>query len=378
MIHQFNFPTVVRFGEGAVQELGSYLKSRGSQRPLLITDGVVAKLSFFEKIIAELRQQGLSPELFCDISKNPVKSDVLKGNEAYHQHGSDSIVGLGGGAAMDVARAVVLSINNTQDLMEYDELIGGDQYITEPMPLFVTIPTTAGTGSEVGRSAIVSDDVTRKKHILFHPSLMAQIVFADPELTYELPPAVTAATGMDALTHNIEAYLAKKYHPMADGIALEGIRMITRSIEKTVNHPDAESRREMLLASLMGAVAFQKGLGVVHSMAHPLSALIDMHHGLANAICLPYGLRFNVEGFEDRFATMAQAMSLSESNGSAVVEALHNLNKEIGLPTQLSSAGVEEAHLEELATLASEDFAHPNNPKPVSREDFLQLYRSAL
>ncbi len=378
MIHQFNFPTVVRFGEGATQELGSYLKSKGSQRPLLITDGVVAKLAFFEKILANLRQQGLTPELFCDISKNPVKSDVLKGNEAYHQHSSDAIVGLGGGAAMDVARAVALSINNTRELLEYDELTGGDQYITEPIPLFITVPTTAGTGSEVGRSAIISDDVTRKKHILFHPTLMAQVVFADPELTYELPPAVTAATGMDALTHNIEAYLAKNYHPMADGIALEGIRMITRSLEKAVNQPNAESRREMLLASLMGAVAFQKGLGVVHSMAHPLSALLDTHHGLANAICLPYGLQFNIDGFENRFATMAQAMNLADHGGEAVVEALFGLNRQIGLPTQLSSAGVEEAHLEELSTLASEDFAHPNNPKPVSRKDFLKLYRAAL
>lgn len=361
-----------------MQELGGYLKSQGSLRPLLITDGVVAKLAFFEKIIDDLRQQGLEPELFCDISKNPVKSDVLKSNEAYHQYGSDAIIGLGGGAAMDVARAVVLSINNTRDLLEYDELIGGDQYITEPMPLFVTIPTTAGTGSEVGRSAIISDDVTRKKHILFHPTLMAQVVFADPELTYELPSAVTAATGMDALTHNIEAYLAKNYHPMADGIALEGIRMISRSLEKAVNKPDAESRREMLLASLMGAVAFQKGLGVVHSMAHPLSALVDMHHGLANAICLPYGLQFNVDGFEDRFRMMAQSMNLSSETGEALITELLDLNKRIGLPTNLSSAGVEEAHLEELATLASEDFAHPNNPKPVTRDDFLKLYRSAL
>ncbi|MEO0331230.1 MAG: iron-containing alcohol dehydrogenase, partial [Bacteroidota bacterium] len=218
----------------------------------------------------------------------------------------------------------------------------------------------------------------RKKHILFHPSLMAQIVFADPELTYELPPAVTAATGMDALTHNMEAYLAKNYHPMADGIALEGIRMISRSLEKAVNQPDAESRREMLLASLMGAVAFQKGLGVVHSLAHPLSALVDMHHGLANAICLPYGLGFNVAGFEDRFATIAQAMQLTNQNGEAVIEALFHLNEAIGLPTRLGEAGVIEEHLEELATLASEDFAHPNNPKPVSREDFVKLYTAAL
>ena len=378
MIHQFNFPTVIRFGEGAVQELGAYLKSKGSQRPLLVTDAVVAKLAFFEKIMDALRGEGLTPELFCDISKNPVKSDVLKGNEAYHAHDSDAIVGLGGGAAMDVARSVALSINNRRDLFDYDDLIGGDKYVTEPIPLFVTIPTTSGTGSEVGRSAIISDDVTKKKRILFHPTLMAQIVFADPELTYELPGPVTAATGMDALTHNMEAYLAKNYHPMADGIALEGIRLIMQSLETAVNRPDAESRSKMLLGSMMGAVAFQKGLGIVHSMAHPLSSLLDMHHGLANAICIPYGLRFNIEGFEDRFAAMGQVMGLFAPTGDAVIQTLLNLNRKIGLPTRLGEAGVIAAHIEELATLAEEDFAHPNNPKPVSREDFVKLYTEAL
>ena len=378
MIHQFNFPTVIRFGEGAVQELGAYLKSKGSQRPLLVTDAVVAKLAFFEKIMDALRGEGLTPELFCDISKNPVKSDVLKGNEAYHAHDSDAIVGLGGGAAMDVARSVALSINNRRDLFDYDDLIGGDKYVTEPIPLFVTIPTTSGTGSEVGRSAIISDDVTKKKRILFHPTLMAQIVFADPELTYELPGPVTAATGMDALTHNMEAYLAKNYHPMADGIALEGIRLIMQSLETAVNRPDAESRSKMLLGSMMGAVAFQKGLGIVHSMAHPLSSLLDMHHGLANAICIPYGLRFNIEGFEDRFAAMGQVMGLFAPTGDAVIQTLLNLNRKIGLPTRLGEAGVIAAHIEELATLAEEDFAHPNNPKLVSREDFVKLYTEAL
>lgn len=378
MIHQFNFPTVIRFGAGAVQELGAYLKSKGVSSPLLVTDPLVSELVFFENVVKALKQEGLRPSVFRDISKNPVKSDVLKGNKAYQEHGSDAIVGLGGGAAMDVARAIALNINNRRDLFDYDDLIGGDQYVTEPIPLFVTVPTTAGTGSEVGRSAIISEDESKKKRILFHPTLMAQIVFADPELTYGLPGVVTAATGMDALTHNIEAYLAKNYHPMADGIALEGIRMVSRSLEAAVNRPGPEPRRQMLLASLMGAVAFQKGLGVVHSMAHPLSSMLDMHHGLANAICLPYGLQFNIAGFEDRFATIARAMELEHHTGEAVVQSLKALNEKIGLPTRLSQQGVQEAHIDELSKLAEEDFAHPNNPKPVSREDFRKLYAAAL
>ncbi len=187
MIHQFNFPTVIRFGEGAVRELGPYLKAQGCQRPLLVTDAQVADLDFFRKIAEDLLLDGLQPEVFAHISKNPVKSDVLKGNEAYQQYDSDAIVGIGGGAAMDVARAIALSINNRRDLFDYDDLQGGDQYVTEPIPLFVTVPTTAGTGSEVGRSAVISEDDTKKKRILFHPTLMAPIVFADPELTYGLP-----------------------------------------------------------------------------------------------------------------------------------------------------------------------------------------------
>jgi alcohol dehydrogenase class IV len=378
MIHQFNFPTVIRFGEGAVRELGAYLKTQNVRRPLLVTDTQIADLDFFRQVAEQLLTEGLQPEVFAHISRNPVKSDVLKGNEAYQQYESDAIVGIGGGAAMDVARAIALSINNRRDLFDYDDLQGGDQYVTEPIPPFVTVPTTAGTGSEVGRSAIISEDNTKKKRILFHPTLIARQVFADPELTYGLPPSITAATGMDALTHNLEAFLAKNYHPMANGIALEGIKLIVRALETAVNRPDPVSRADMLLASLMGAVAFQKGLGVVHSLAHPLSTLLDMHHGLANAICLPYGLEFNRRGSEYRFVEIARAMELKEHTGEAVVKLVRQLNEQIGLPARLSEAGVTAEHIDVLTDLAVDDFAHPNNPKPVTRADFHQLYTEAL
>ena len=227
---------------------------------------------------------------------------------------------------MDVARAIVLRVNHREDLFKYDDLIGGDIYVTNDVPHFITIPTTAGTGSEVGRSAIISDEVTHQKKILFSPKLLAKIVFADPLLTMELPPFITAATGMDALTHNMEAFLAKMPHPMCDGIALEGISLIDQSLEKAVNHPDLESRSKMLIASLMGAVAFQKGLGVVHSLAHPLSSLLDTHHGLANAVNIPYGMEFNIEGFEHKFKRIARTLELKEENGKGVIEYLHELN----------------------------------------------------
>jgi len=377
-IRQYNFPTVIRFGAGSVKELPDYLAANGLSRPLLVTDSMVSGLDFFTTIKNSLTAKSFSVEVFSDIHKNPVKSDVLKGGEVYKETNRDCIIGIGGGAAMDVARAIVLRINHHRDLFDYDDLIGGDQYVTEAVPYFMTIPTTSGTGSEVGRSAIISEDETHRKRILFSPKLLAKIVFADPLLTMELPAFVTAATGMDALTHNMEAFIAKGFHPMAEGIALEGIRLINQSIVTAVNKPDLESRSKMMIASLMGAVAFQKGLGVVHSLAHPLSSFLDTHHGLANAVNLPYGMRFNAPGLEELFKRMAQAMELADETGEAVVNHLFDLNKQIGLPTRLSEIGVKAEHIETLSDLALADFCHPSNPKPVTRNDFKQLYLEAL
>ncbi len=378
VIRQYNFPTTIRFGAGAVKELPEHLVAAGLSRPLLVTDPVVAQLDFFQEIKKSLGVRSISVEVFSDIHKNPVKSDVEKGGEAFVTSGRDSIIGIGGGAAMDVARAITLRIHHRRDLFDYDDLIGGDIYVTGDVPYFITVPTTSGTGSEVGRSAIISEDDTHRKRILFSPKLLAKIVYADPLLTMDLPPFVTAATGMDALTHNLEAYIARMVHPMCEGIALEGIDLITQSIVKAVHQPDLESRSKLMIASLMGAVAFQKGLGVVHSLAHPMSSLLDTHHGLANAVNLPYGMKFNVSGFEPKFRKIARTMELKEESGDAVVERLFALNKELNLPVRLRDAGVKEEHLETLADLAFADFCHPNNPKPVSREDFLNLYREAL
>src|SRR5258706_5405549 len=296
-IYQYNFPTTIRFGAGVVKELGDYLVKNGLSNPLIVTDPTVAQLGFFKEIVGDLKKKNLSVEVFHDIHKNPVKSDVYKGTDVFDQTKRDSIIGIGGGAALDVARSIVLRVNHREDLFKYDDLIGGDVYVTNDVPHFITVPTTSGTGSEVGRSAVISDDVTNQKQILLSPKLLAKVVFADPLLTMDLPAFITAATGMDALTHNMEAFLAKNYHPICDGIALEGISLINESLEKATNSPDLESRSKMLLASMMGAIAFQKGLGVVHSLAHPLSALLDTHHGLANAVNIPYGMKFNIAGF---------------------------------------------------------------------------------
>ncbi|MEN9949583.1 MAG: hypothetical protein RLY85_335 [Bacteroidota bacterium] len=377
-IYQYNFPTTIRFGSGVISELAGYLKKNGLQSPLLVTDPVVSQLGFFKKIMQDLDAHQIQAEVFSQIHKNPVKSDVYAGTDLFDQAGCDAIIGIGGGAAIDVARAIVLRVNHREDLFKYDDLIGGDVYVTNDVPHFITIPTTAGTGSEVGRSAIIADDETHQKKILFSPKLLAKIIFADPALTMELPPAVTAATGMDALTHNMEAFLAKMEHPLCEGIALEGISLIHRSLTDAVIKPDLQSRSMMMIASLMGAVAFQKGLGVVHSLAHPLSSLLDTHHGLANAVNLPYGMAFNIAGCEGKFRRIARTLDLQDETGVGVVQYLHELNAKVGIPSRLREIGVKEEHLDPLSDLALADFAHPNNPKPVTRADFRTLYQQAF
>jgi alcohol dehydrogenase class IV len=374
-MYNFSFPTQISFGPGTIKLLPAYLNKYHLHRPLIVTDAVVSELPFFQSIITDLERSSLSPLVFRDVNKNPVKTDVMKGNMAYQQD-CDSIIGLGGGAALDVSRAVALSINNTRELFDYDDLNGGSTLISEPIPHFITVPTTAGTGSEVGRSAIISEDSSKKKRILFHPSLLARMVFADPELTYDLPPEITAATGMDAMAHHLEAFLAKGFNPMCDGIALEGLRMIWENLEVAVKKPDEVSRSQMMMASLMGAVAFQKGLGIVHALSHPLSTLFDMHHGLANAINLPYGLEFNQSVIPQRIKRIAHQMGLKQTQ--RVPDAIKELNHKLGLPTTLGPCGVKHEHIETLAKLAADDFCLPLNPRTATVDDLKGIYQRAI
>jgi len=377
-ITQYNFPTVIRFGIGAVKELPDYLKSNDLKKLFIVTDSMVFELPFFLEILSDLEKSGVSFETFYQIDKNPVKSNVLAGGDAFEDGKCDAIIGIGGGAAMDVARAIALRINNRRDLFEYDDLIGGDKYIDGEIPHFITIPTTSGTGSEVGRAAIISEDDSKRKRILFHPTLLAKIVFADPALTFDLPPHVTAATGMDALTHNMEAYISKGFHPMCDGIALEGIQLVAESLEGAVLNPNPENRSKMMLASLMGAVAFQKGLGIVHSLAHPLSTLLDVHHGLANAVMITYGMEYNMSGLENQFERMARALKLNDISGQGVLEGLKNMNERIGIPSKLTNLGVLPEHIDPLAELALADFCLPSNPKKANLDDLKEIYKKAI
>jgi alcohol dehydrogenase class IV len=376
--YSYSFPTNIRFGAGVAEEIPGHLKGKGLKHPLIVTDPVVAQLPFFQQIVKQLEAAGLATTTFMDVQKNPVKSDVLKGDDAYKAAGCDSIIGLGGGVALDVARAIALRVNNRRDLFDYDDLTDGWQYVDGEIPYFVTVPTNAGTGSEVGRSTVISEDNTHKKRLLFAPQLLARQIFADPLLTMDLPPLVTASTGMDALAHNLEAFLSKGFHPMAEGIALEGIRLIGENLEKAVTKPDLSSRAHMLIASLMGAVAFQKGLGIVHALAHPLSTVVDAHHGTAIALMFSYGIRFNTPAMPEKMAKVGAALGIKQQDEFAVAAYLYELREKMGLPGKLREIGVQESHLDTLTALSLSDFCLPSNERPADAAAIRGLYEAAL
>jgi alcohol dehydrogenase class IV len=376
--YTYNYPCPIRFGPGVIDEVGPHLIEQGLKRALIVTDPGFIKLPLYEKIISELSKSGLTCLSFSGIDKNPVKKNVLSGVASYHDQKADCIVGLGGGASMDVARAIALKAYHDRDLFDFDDALGGDKYVTNEVPYFITIPTTSGTGSEVGRSTVISEDESHQKRVLFSPRLMAKIVFADPLLTMELPRSVTAATGMDALTHNIEAYLSKGFSPLCDGVAIEGIKLIHESLIKAATTPCLESRSKMQMAALMGATSFQKGLGVVHSTAHPLSTVFDTHHGLANAVMLPYGVKFNEDVSKERIEFLCRVLDLGEVSIKSFIDWIINLNKSLGLPLNLTELGVDSSKMDSLCDLALRDVCHLCNPKEVSLGDFRNIYTNAF
>lgn len=374
--YRYNFPTTIHFGAGTRFMVRDHFKQQGLKRPLVVTDKGVAGLSFFKDFISKLEMES---SVFADIAGNPVKSQVMKGVDAYRVHRADSIIGIGGGAALDVAKAIALMVNHPGDLFDYEDDLPGARPVNQPIPYFVALPTTSGTGSEVGRSAVVSDDVTHVKKIIFDPKLLAKVVYADPETTLELPAKITAAVGFDALTHNVEAFLAKGFHPICDGIALEGIRLASIALEKAVKNPsDMEARGQMMMSSMMGAIAFQKGLGLVHSCAHSLSAVTDMHHGLANAIMIDHALLYNVSAVPERFTRMAQVIGLKDTSPEGFLKWLTDLKGIVGIPAKLSQAGVKKDQLGALVEGAVKDVCHGSGPRACTKETFVEVFNRAL
>ena len=293
---RFAFPTTIHFGAGAAAQVGPHLAGLGKRRPLLVTDRALAQLPVTRDFVASLRAAGLDVAVFDGVFGNPTVAQANAGGAAYRAHRADCVVGFGGGAAVDVAKIVGTIGTDGGDAIEYVWDHPKVRPIPDEVPYFVAVPTTAGTGSEVGRSSVISEDDTHVKRIVFSPKILARVVFADPLLTVGLPAPVTAATGMDALTHNVESYLSPAYHPLCDGIAVEGVRIAARALPRAVRDGgDLAARGDMLMASMMGAIAFQKDLGAVHSCAHALSTVADLHHGLANGIMIDHVMRFNLE-----------------------------------------------------------------------------------
>ncbi len=375
-IQRFSFPTTIHFGAGARKAVGEHLRERGLKRPLIVTDKGLAALP----VLAEFRQgleEGLNVAVFGGVFGNPTCSQVMDGAAAYKAHRADCVIGFGGGAALDVAKVVALMAVHEGHILEYVWDHPQVRPIVNELPYFVALPTTSGTGSEVGRSSVVSEDDTHLKRIVFSPKILAKAVFADPELTLALPAHVTAATGMDALTHNVESYLSPAYHPMCDGIALEGTRIAARALAIAVREPgNLRARSDMMMASLMGAVAFQKDLGAVHSCAHALGAVCDLHHGLANALMIEPVMKFNYEAAPARFAELSHVVG---ANGAEdFVPWLRRLKREVGITDTLASKGVRRDQVPALVKIAEADICHQTNPRPCKAEDFVRFFEQAM
>ena len=375
-ISGFAFPTPIKFGPGARKEVAAHLRGRGLQRPLIVTDKALGALPVLAEFKSHL--QGQDVAVFAGVFGNPVASQVMAGAQAYKDHGADCVIGFGGGAALDVAKVVGLAATHAGDIIEYAWDHPQVRPIDQALPYFVALPTTAGTGSEVGRSSVISEDDTHLKRIVFSAKILAQVVFADPALTLGLPPHVTAATGIDALTHNIESYLSPAYHPLCDGIALEGTRIAARSLLTAVKEPgNLEARGDMMMASMMGAIAFQKDLGAVHSCAHALGAVCDLHHGLANALMIDTVLAWNFEAVPVKFEELAHVCGVA-GGGKAFVPWLKALKTSIGISGGLAAHGVKEEQIARMVQIAQADICHQTNPRPCTPADFERLFRQAM
>ena len=387
-MHQFAFPTTIHFGPGARKLVADHLKAQRVARPLVVTDRGIAPLPLLSEFLGLLK--GLDPAVFSEIWGNPVRSQVNEGVALYKAHRADAVIGLGGGAALDVAKAIALMATNHGDILEYAWDHPQARAIDREIPYFVALPTTAGTGSEVGRSAVVSDDATHIKKIIFSGKLLAKCVFADPELTLDLPPAITAATGMDALTHNIESYLSPAYHPLCDGIALEGVRIAARALPIAYRDGhNLQARSDMLMSSMMGAIAFQKDLGAVHSCAHALSTVADLHHGLANGIMIDHVMRFNLSAATTKMAELARVAGVAgvttmpeQAAAEGFIGWLKRMKMDLGIPAKLGALAakrpVTRADIPALVEVAIHDTCHHTNPRKCTREDFERIFSEAL
>jgi alcohol dehydrogenase class IV len=359
----WNYPTAIRFGVGRVRELPQLCGELEIRRPLLVTDPALAALPIVGDVIADAEAAGTPITLFADIRSNPVGSDIEAGVAVYRGGRHDGVIAFGGGSALDCGKVIAFMSGQSRSLWDFEDI--GDWWTrADPHGIapVIAVPTTAGTGSEVGRAGVILDEAAHVKRIIFHPKMMPTAVISDPELTVGLPPAITAATGMDALSHCVEAFCARGFHPMADGVALEGMRLIKEWLPRAYRDgTDLEARGHMLVAASMGATAFQKGLGGMHALSHPIGALCGTHHGLTNAVLMPYILQFNQAAIDDRLSQVAAYLGLGSSFRS-VLDWTLELRRELGIPNSLSGLGVTPELFPELAAMAEVDPSAAGNP----------------
>ncbi len=376
----WNYPTNVKVGAGRIKELAGLCKSMGMQSPLLITDPGLAALPMLNAVVDDLNQSGLNCGLFSGIKANPTGENVDDGTAYYREHNHDGVIAFGGGSALDAAKAVALMVGQDRPVWDFEDV--GDNWLrvnVDGMAPLIAVPTTAGTGSEVGRASVITDAGKHIKKIIFHPNMLPAEVLLDPELTVGLPASITAATGMDALSHNLEALCSPFYHPMAEGIAVEGIRLVQEFLPRAVSDgTDIEARTQMLVCSSMGATAFQKGLGGMHALAHPLGALYDAHHGTLNAILMPYVLKANQAAIEQRIDRLTQYMGLDVTGFNGFMAWVLQLREQVGIPHTLSEIGIDAAQAETVGKMAVEDPSAGGNPISFTAQQYQQIFENAV
>jgi alcohol dehydrogenase class IV len=375
----WNYPTAIRFGSGRIGELPDACRALGIQRPLLVTDPGLAGLPIVLDALAGMEAAGLPAALFSNVHSNPVGADVDAGVAAYRTGDHDGVIAFGGGSALDVGKVVAFMSGQSRPIWDFEDV--GDRWSrADPAGIapIVAVPTTAGTGSEVGRAGVILDEAAQTKKIIFHPEMLPAVVIMDPELTLGLPPHITAATGMDALSHCLEAYCAPGFHPMADGIAAEGIKLIHDWLPRAVaDGSDIDARGHMLVAASMGATAFQKGLGAMHALSHPIGALHGSHHGLTNAVVMPYVLAFNRSAIEERITRLAGFIGLPNASFEGFLGWILELRTTLAIPHSLADLDVPTDRADQIATMAETDPSAGGNPLPFDRAAARLLFQSA-
>lgn len=375
----WNYPTAVKAGAGRVRELPALCRSLGMRNPLLVTDPGLAQLPVVQNALALCRSDSLPCAVFSKIKGNPTGQNVTDGVDAYREGRHDGVIAFGGGSAIDAAKAIALMAGQERPLWDFEDV--GDNYLrvnVSGMAPVVALPTTAGTGSEVGRASVITDEAAHVKRIIFHARMLPAAVILDPELTVGLPAALTAATGMDALSHNLEAYCSPFYHPMGAGIALEGIRMVKVWLPVAVRDGQhLEARLNMLVASSMGATAFQRGLGAMHALAHPLGALYDAHHGMLNAVLMPYVLQANRAAIDERITALARYLDLPQPSFDAFLEWVLALRAQIGIPHTLGALGIDTALAGKVGAMAVADGSAATNPIAFSAAQYAGIFERA-